>query len=133
MGGVDENGWYSKNGALVQRSKETRDCQREREVLKTLKEALGMAQLVVDSRSIYHHISFLHLFAFAPGRWARGPAAFQPGIVRWSTFCLATTQVVLTKHRRHQQLNKPSWTMCRPKRFARGAQFLIQLYTPGGI
>lgn len=22
MGGIDENGWYSKNGALVQRSKE---------------------------------------------------------------------------------------------------------------
>lgn len=30
MGGVDENGWYSKNGALVQRSKETKNWQRER-------------------------------------------------------------------------------------------------------
>lgn len=46
MGGVDENGWYSKNGALVQRSKETKNCQRHgfSMVLRTVKEALGMAQ-----------------------------------------------------------------------------------------
>lgn len=53
MGGVDENGWYSKNGALVQRSKETKNWQRERfsELLRKL--LVWRKERGVDSRGIY--------------------------------------------------------------------------------
>lgn len=88
MGGTDENGWYSKNGALLQRSKEIclkQTGKSDRDESSSLVFARRkMRKLLLGLLCNFNFFQNLpdvgHPFKSSPGgRRAGRPAAFQPG------------------------------------------------------